>query len=651
MPVVPTMAMTLPVAAYPPGLSPAASLSTQATSPIHVVNVPLLSSPKSNGAVNNMLPITVRSPTSKPGQIVSPSRGSPKSGLSNVSTTFSKTFSTYSSPGSTANRFSLASCSSPCGRFDQSIHMRIERPSSSGVPPLPFTTTRSKSVSNGNDAGAKSAVNDGDCFLPTATNRSESVSNEFGMPPTSSPIFRKWHPAPLDLDGDEDCKKAVPVVQAGAFSPKAGSPTACIRSSQTRFVTQQVSPKSLRSPSAPVLQGRKPLETVTVLNPFAIRFSQPRINPYFQQGETFDAALTACKEEPCQIDGGAERSFLRAPFPSIEVVSWRPKIRDARGIAVKDAHGKQAWGEERWFTLDNRRLYCLQKAAINAWPRTCCIAVKVIDAVANDRQELRKFRTTTEGATISVGRSKDAPEDLLTWDWQMELTKVAGADPKLNDFLDAIESEEQSTKVLHAQIGTVGHQNNSGANFKSSVVGPTPFIASRRISVVGTSSPTAVQKITVVSPSAMRANAKAIQSFIPMGDFNATAGASIVPSEHYWSSQYWDPAAACGLQYADPYVDPMQHYHGFQSTWDLQPPLGYMPWNEIQGGPWLGLQCNSPCKVKGVVVPPNRVVLPASQTEHSSPFKGSVRGKGVNRMTCTVSGGGKRSHTVRSQPR
>eukprot|EP00746_Dinoflagellata_sp_MGD_P134021 gnl/MRDRNA2_/MRDRNA2_67827_c0_seq1.p1 gnl/MRDRNA2_/MRDRNA2_67827_c0~~gnl/MRDRNA2_/MRDRNA2_67827_c0_seq1.p1 ORF type:complete len:629 (+),score=117.23 gnl/MRDRNA2_/MRDRNA2_67827_c0_seq1:71-1957(+) len=628
--------MVFPVASvstlsYPPGLSPVASRSSQAVTPVQVVTTPLLRSPKSNGATQNLLPIAVRSPTSKPGQLVLLPGASPKSGISSASTGFS----TCCSPGSRANDSALLSCKSAASRFDQCIEPCMDMRSPSGklapnsldaaigqVASTASAATGSQLQCN-NGGSNENVKSNGHGPLPSAAVRSTSASNDFSMPAS---ISRKWQPEILKLEGDEDSTKpALVIAQASALSPHSKSPAT---SSQIRFLPQQVSPKSWRSPSAPAVQLRKPVEALTVLNPFAIRFSQPRINPYFMQGESFEAAIAACKEEPCQILGGSERSFIKAPFPDIEVVCWRPKLRNADGVAVKDAKGKQTWGEERWFTLDNRRLHCLQKAAIKAWPRACCIAVKVIDAVGNDRQELRKFRTTTEGATISIGRSKDAPEDVVTWDWQMELTKAAGADPKLSVFLDAIEAEEQRTEPLRAQLGASAVKQ-MGVFGKYNFVTPAP------------AQPVASQKIKVLSPTAVQTNPGGLNAaavpWSPSG-ISKSLGVSMLPTMSL--EQFWEPAsAATECQWPDLW----QSQFG-PAPWDFQPSMGPIFAGEGNGRFHTGIAGTSPRKVKGVVVPPPMAV-------RSLPFNGNLGGNGAARVPCAVSGGGKGHSSMRVRPR
>merc|ERR1740130_1228009 len=94
-----------------------------------------------------------------------------------------------------------------------------------------------------------------------------------------------------------------------------------------------------------------------VINPLGIRFSQPRINPSFADGSTFEDAIAVSSYAPCVIDSSpgtcSEQLLLHPPFPPIEVIRWRPKLRDPSGAAKLDSKTRAPLkGEEHWFTMD-----------------------------------------------------------------------------------------------------------------------------------------------------------------------------------------------------------------------------------------------------------------------------------------------------------
>lgn len=201
---------------------------------------------------------------------------------------------------------------------------------------------------------------------------------------------------------------------------------------------------------------------VVLLSPFDIHFSQTRIRTEFQDGHTVeettpliqtvprgtrrtavqgeesraaeeDNAGEANEGSPVEIDEddilgegcedlsasrGEEFQLQSFPFPRIEVTKWRCKLREPDGSAKLDpATGLELYShEERWFSFDNRRLYCLQKAAAAVWPTEVrCEVVEVPHSMAKCR-ELRKFDTRTFGCTVMVGRRDEPNPD--TWSWR-----------------------------------------------------------------------------------------------------------------------------------------------------------------------------------------------------------------------------------------
>jgi len=158
-----------------------------------------------------------------------------------------------------------------------------------------------------------------------------------------------------------------------------------------------------------------------LLNPLCIRFSQPRINPYFKDGHLLEETWCEIYETPLSKPEGASAApqydvVLVPPFPAIRVISWLPKIRRPDGEAERDENGDTRLGQRAWFALDNRRLHCLQRAAARRWPRRCCVALRCVEEVPGNTtsRELRKFRTTTQGKNIEVGMRMG---DTRTWCW------------------------------------------------------------------------------------------------------------------------------------------------------------------------------------------------------------------------------------------
>jgi len=171
-----------------------------------------------------------------------------------------------------------------------------------------------------------------------------------------------------------------------------------------------------------------------LLSPLDVHFSQSHIRPEFQDGKGLvDEAVTCIRrlsQEPVEASNEAMEAFgapvgdsswwlLQAQFPDIEVIEWRCKLRDVDGTIKTDEAGNDLYGELEWYSLDNRRLYCLQKAAIAHWPADVrCIVSVVLQQEGNSR-EFRKFRTLDLGRTIGVGHRDE--EAMPRWSWRSEV--------------------------------------------------------------------------------------------------------------------------------------------------------------------------------------------------------------------------------------
>jgi len=215
----------------------------------------------------------------------------------------------------------------------------------------------------------------------------------------------------------------------------------------------------LPAPDVPVPEGCR----VVLLSPLDIHFSQMRVRAEFQDGRPILESLAEVKAIPlasgasdaeeadmdgissyfCRgtgtssastsADGGEtddgdsvvskdvseakESLLLCLPFPRIEVTRWRCKLREADGTPrIDEATGMELYSEEeRWFTFDNRRLCCLQRAAIASWPaKVFCEVIEVPQPLAKQR-ELRKFDTKTFGLSLTIGRRDDPNPEPWCW--------------------------------------------------------------------------------------------------------------------------------------------------------------------------------------------------------------------------------------------
>lgn len=146
-----------------------------------------------------------------------------------------------------------------------------------------------------------------------------------------------------------------------------------------------------------------PLFEDQLISPLAVRFSQTRVRPTFQDGRELELAFSQIEACPCELPAAEGRYsvLLRAPFPPIEIIRWHPR----RGGEDKG----------RWITLDNRRLCCLQRAAVKQWPGLAAACVRVLYDMPLDRSAVRKMEHAAYGTSVNVSRFHD--DDPPVWDW------------------------------------------------------------------------------------------------------------------------------------------------------------------------------------------------------------------------------------------
>lgn len=177
-----------------------------------------------------------------------------------------------------------------------------------------------------------------------------------------------------------------------------------------------------------------------MISPFAVRFTQEHIRTTFRDGRCVEAAVSEIEETPGTGDYDV---ILRFPFPAIEIVRWHVPHHQHSPDPEPGADG------DHWFTLDNRRLYCLQRAAAACWPRRAGVAVEILYASRGSVR--RKCDTTTHGCSVTIAPSiRDAP--VSRWDWRAEVQcPPSAADssttPAVRAALDAISSDDAKLTV------------------------------------------------------------------------------------------------------------------------------------------------------------------------------------------------------------
>lgn len=150
-----------------------------------------------------------------------------------------------------------------------------------------------------------------------------------------------------------------------------------------------------------------PLYEEKLISPLAVRFTQDHIRTTFRCRRELDDSIAQI--EARRAPSGSDYDLLlRAPFPHVEIIRWRSG-RD--GGAEPDAF--------HWFTLDNRRLYCLQRAAMAHWPLRVAAVVEILYAEMGRMK--RKYDSTEYGWSVNLAHSLRY-EAISRWDWRGQVS-------------------------------------------------------------------------------------------------------------------------------------------------------------------------------------------------------------------------------------
>jgi len=177
---------------------------------------------------------------------------------------------------------------------------------------------------------------------------------------------------------------------------------------------------------SPTRQQRAAKGTLRQVSPFDIRFSQLRARAEFRDARSVETAIEEIKSIRCDTADDLMTPetpiwLLQAPFPTIEVMQWRCKLREistGRPRVDSKTGGEIYASQEHLFALDNRRLYCLQQAAAKLWPEKVVVEVLDLPSGTPTRlRELKKFRTNDSGRSILIG-GRGEGETLFRWSWR-----------------------------------------------------------------------------------------------------------------------------------------------------------------------------------------------------------------------------------------
>jgi len=184
-----------------------------------------------------------------------------------------------------------------------------------------------------------------------------------------------------------------------------------------------------------------PIYEEKLISPLAIRFTQDYIRTSFRDGHQVETTMEEIKAEP---GTGQYDLVLRVPFPHIEIIRWRiPRygVGRTRGQSSKDG-GAEA--REHWFTLDNRRLYCLQRAAVALWPKRVAAVVEIL--YADPGTVWKKYDSATHGWSVNLGPSAT---EMTTdrWDWREHLLPLELNAHDVPGVLEMVLADDKKRKV------------------------------------------------------------------------------------------------------------------------------------------------------------------------------------------------------------
>eukprot|EP00927_Polykrikos_kofoidii_P066144 TRINITY_DN61797_c0_g1_i1.p1 TRINITY_DN61797_c0_g1~~TRINITY_DN61797_c0_g1_i1.p1 ORF type:complete len:451 (+),score=82.21 TRINITY_DN61797_c0_g1_i1:60-1412(+) len=138
---------------------------------------------------------------------------------------------------------------------------------------------------------------------------------------------------------------------------------------------------------------------------FQIRFSQEQIHPFFHKRgpiqdvlPQIDNELAEPSKEGVEEDAEDATVFLA---PVVKLLPPFPAIRCAK----HPLHGEMV-------SLDNRRLYALQSAAVERWPARCLVRVRALEQLPAEILSV-EFHKLAEGGTGPLGSFLGKPRALL----------------------------------------------------------------------------------------------------------------------------------------------------------------------------------------------------------------------------------------------
>lgn len=132
-----------------------------------------------------------------------------------------------------------------------------------------------------------------------------------------------------------------------------------------------------------------------LVDPLMVRFTQDKVHPFFYRRGPIVNVLPKIRPVLRSVDDDDEEIVeLVPPFGQIHCLRR---------------------GEDVW-SLDNRRLYALQMAAMEQWPQRCRVRILCRDRLPRHKfkSQYRKFNTTSEGRVVAITARY---QQFDTWSW------------------------------------------------------------------------------------------------------------------------------------------------------------------------------------------------------------------------------------------
>lgn len=167
--------------------------------------------------------------------------------------------------------------------------------------------------------------------------------------------------------------------------------------------------------------------------PLTVRFTQEKIHPFFYRRGPIVNVLPKIRIVPHLRCGETEPLGVSpAEIARGQVLELVPPFGPI--------HCLRKGSREMW-SLDNRRLYALQLAAMQFWPQQCCVRVMTSDRLPRKKfkTQYRKFKSQSEGQIVHICARY---QQFDTWNWFDKAVEAEWYDlsVKLGYLLQAFET-------------------------------------------------------------------------------------------------------------------------------------------------------------------------------------------------------------------